>query len=237
MDQWNHVGSRGINKDCEERAMEVFLFVAGGIVLVIVMLMARNFGKNPSRKTTSQLWREMDLHGQIIKNIPLSSPKLSKAIANMEIVENELKRRGEIAATAEQTQFSPEDLRVIADKGYAEGWSKAKARGKTDKQAHETALISTLLGRLQQEPGAPPISEQMVAALGMEVLPFNVISQEESSKAIIEYVVWREYPQQAEVEVVKRAINSGLNTMRETGGPDVVDGLLKGPFPWISLCD
>ena len=221
--------------------MEFFLLVAAGIVLVIVILMASNFGKNPSRKTTSQLWREMDLHNQIIKNIPLSSPKLSKAIADMEIVETELKRRGVIAATpvqsAEHMQISSEDLRAIADKGYTEGWSKAKAEGKTDKQAHETALVSTLLSRLQEEPDAPPITEQVVAALCMEILPFNVISQEDGREAIIEYVVWREYAQKADVESLKKAIDSGLSMMRETGGSDFADGLLKGPFPWISLCD
>ena len=75
----------------------------------------------------------------------------------------------------------------------------------------------------------------MVGALAMEMLPFNVIPFEEGRKAIIEYVVWREHPEQADGEIVQTAVRLGIETMLEQGGSEVVGGLRKAPFPWVSL--
>jgi len=75
----------------------------------------------------------------------------------------------------------------------------------------------------------------LVGALAMEILPFNVIPPDQGYKAIIEYVIWREHPEESNAGMVKDAVLAGIKTMREAGGTDVVDGLRKGPFAWNSL--
>jgi hypothetical protein len=172
-------------------------------------------------------------------SIPPSSPKHSKAIEAIEVVEKELERRKKEEAVQahepEHKRPTSEKLRRIAEDGYVEAVAKAKAQGKTDKQAHETALVGVLLKHLQEEANAPPVTEELVGALAMEILPFNVIPPDQGYKAIIEYVIWREHPEEANAEMLKGAVLAGIKTMRETGGTDVVDGLRKGPFAWNSL--
>ena len=60
--------------------MEILFFIVVAAVLLIVVLMSSNFGKDPSRKTTSMLRRELDLHHKRLMSIPPSSPGLFNAL-------------------------------------------------------------------------------------------------------------------------------------------------------------
>jgi len=126
-------------------------------------------------------------------------------------------------------------LRSAAREAYDEGHRMAARENKTEKQQHETALVNVLLRKLQAGPSALPVSELMIQALMMEILPFNVINMEEGRNAMIEYIVWRECKNEANEDLLKAALKAAANAMERRGSPDFLDGLKRAPFEWVEL--
>jgi hypothetical protein len=96
-------------------------------------------------------------------------------------------------------------------------------------------LTTALLRRLQSEPGAPEISEELINTLNFETIPFNSLQPEEGKDAICEYIVWREYPSLANVSLIQNAID----LLKERG---FIDDVLKDTnkesldwLPWAKL--
>ena len=150
----------------------LLLVILGGVVLIVVVL-ASNFGKDPSRKTTSQLKRELELHHKHMMSIPLSSPKLSKAIEAMEVVESELKRRQE----EQNSKDGVETLTALHEIDAHCGTSLAETvtANEKNKLAFDEAVSRAVIGRIQpseaaivyasryflEHPGDPMNTEEM----------------------------------------------------------------------------
>ena len=72
--------------------MEIILIVVVAAVVLVALLLASNFGKNPTRKTDAMLLREYNLHDKRVAS--LSGMDMVDALERQRPVIVELERRG-----------------------------------------------------------------------------------------------------------------------------------------------
>lgn len=126
-------------------------------------------------------------------------------------------------------------LRVMATKAYDEIWKAGKARGDADQLCHEAACINVFIRRYEAEPGRRTLSiSEMAEAVRFEAIPFNILHPREGEKALIEYLVWREYPNHADMKVLTAAISNLVSHLQQNDGDEFLDGLRSETFRWIS---
>ena len=117
-----------------EIAVVIVIVIIGGLAL----LMFSNFGKDPTKKTTSQLERELALHDQVIATTDVTSSAYQRRSEARDRVEKELQRRGTSQvhpAPSEPATLPAGDIRKVVAAGYEEGWRRSKSEGKDDKKA------------------------------------------------------------------------------------------------------
>ena len=227
--------------------MEILL-ICGVIVAALIILLKTDIGKDPSKKTDSQLIRE---HQMQIKNVDaagkVGGDTYFNAIQGMSRLTDEMKARGLLGSGTAPSrdpsvepyfdQISAANLRQSARTSYEEGWKLAENKWANDQHMkHQVALTAVLLRRLQAEPGGPEVSEELMDMLSFEAIPFNNLQPEQGKSAICEYIVWRENPNLANIEIIQNAVD----VLKEPGG--FVDQVLKGKkeslpkwVPWAPL--
>lgn len=202
------------------------IFIA--VIVAVLLVVALMRGVTPSTKTDSQL---MLMHRQALKSGRMGEQDRLK-------IEAEMHRRGILDGAGNmQTrqggdhliQLRATNIRIGAHRVYREGWDRAKAQNKSDRICHETGLTAVLLHRLQEEPDCPPLSEEIIELIMLEQMPFNIMAYEEGMEAMVEYVVWREYPGLANEGVIKGAVEA----LRNDGGGDYKDCL--NCVPWTKF--
>ena len=105
-------------------------------------------------------------------------------------------------------------LRLTSTVAYEAGFQIARATGKGGETAwHQAALIFVLVERLQRSQGGAPVDEHGRVACQVEMLPFAQMPSAEGKLALIKYVVWREYPAQADEAKVAAAIAKASKVM------------------------
>lgn len=213
----------------------VIVVLVGGLAL----LMLSNFGKNPSRKTTSQLEREQRLHNRVITTTDVTSSAYQRRSDARNKAEKEFRRRKTEQAESnlpKQAPMATSGIRDVVSAGYEEGWRRAKSEGKDDKKALETALVSGLLNRLVGVDGWFAIAPELVQAMMVEIMPFMFAgSPDECRKALIEYAVWREVPTEAHTELVQRSVTAMAEDLRTSGDADFLATLGSLPVAWTKL--
>ena len=98
------------------------------------------------------------------------------------------------------------DLRKSANESYEYGWDEAEGEEETGRHIH--ALEVVLRIRLESAVNSPIITVDVISSLRMETLPFMFLTPDIGRRAICEYVVWREFPDQADVTLIDSAMTS-----------------------------
>ena len=128
-----------------------------------------------------------------------------------------------------------EGLRSAARAAYETGWDKATADGKALGKCHETALINVLYERWRVEPTAPHADQATFQAFMLESLPFNVLPIHQGRTAMVEYMVWREFPENADAEVIGPAVRQAVRRLQSDTTSDVAARLKSTPMPWTEF--
>ena len=108
----------------------------------------------------------------------------------------------------------------------------ATAGGKALGKCHETALVNVLYERWRIEPSAPAADEATFQAFLLESLPFNVLPIHQGRTAMVEYMVWREFPEDADTEIVGPAVRQAVRRLQTDTSADVAARLKSTPMPW-----
>jgi hypothetical protein len=130
---------------------------------------------------------------------------------------------------------SADRLRSAAQEAYEMGWDKAEVGGKALGKCHETALVNVLYERWRVEPSAPPADEATFQAFMLESLPFNVLPIRQGRTAMVEYVVWREFPEDADTETIGPAVRQAVRRLQTDTSSDVAARLKSTPMPWVDF--
>ncbi|MRG74076.1 hypothetical protein GH722_20145 [Alphaproteobacteria bacterium HT1-32] len=150
-----------------------------------------------------------------------------------------MERRGAAerkSGVSENSELTDDEIRKLVTAGYEEGWRRSKLKLKDDEDAHETALLSGLLGRISGPNEWSSIPHEIAQAIMMETLPFKFSgSHAEGRLALIEYAVWREVPSQADAALVQRSVTAMVENMKNSGDTDFLLSVKKMPLPWIKL--
>ncbi len=145
------------------------------------------------------------------------------------------KRAGNPSSSFAGAARSAARLRSAARAAYEIGWDKAEVGGKELGKCHETALVNVLYERWRVEPSAPPANEVTFQAFVLESLPFNVLPIREGRAAMVEYMVWREFPDDADTAVIGPAVRQAVSRLQTDSGPDVAARLKSTPMPWTEF--
>jgi len=172
--------------------------------------------------------------------------------AYMKQIEGELARRGISNVSAYQTELASEELRnemrrklpavwlrALADRAYAEVWKAGKVRGDSDKVCHESAILNVFIKRYEEDAGAATFPlDEMIRATRWEAMPFILLPRSTAKEAVAEYLVWREYPDKAKMEVLHGAIDNLLSHLKQNNDQETLDNLSSKIFayiPWTRL--
>jgi hypothetical protein len=142
---------------------------------------------------------------------------------------------GEAVPDFSDAAGSAEGLRSAARAAYETGWDKATAGGKALGKCHETALINVLYERWRVEPSAPRADQATFQAFMLESLPFNVLPIHQGRTAMVEYVVWREFPEDADAGLVGPAVRQAVRRLQTDTTSDVAARLKSTPMPWTEF--
>lgn len=218
-----------------ELTIAIVVLIVGGAAILLLS----DFGKNPTRKTDSQLQRELALHDRVIATTDATSSTYQDRIAARNKVAEELMRRTSASMETNvsgQCGMAADEIRAVVSTCYEEGWRRAKAEGKGEKEALETALVSGLLNRVVGIDGWSSIAPEMVGAMAMEVIPFKFAgSDDECRQALIEYCVWRELPNAADTALVQQSITAMAEHMRSSGHGEFLSSLASLNVAWTKL--
>lgn len=130
-------------------------------------------------------------------------------------------------------------LRSLAEEAYERVLKLAKGQGWTEVQCREAANIGTLT-KLYEVEAAFKISVDKIAEFARwESSPFNRLPPDLSKATLIEYIVWRQYPDKANMKLVMAAMDGLVAHLKQTDGNELLDGFRGDAFfawlPWRKL--
>lgn len=169
--------------------------------------------------------------------------KAEKYEAQCKPIEEEIKRRlieeekcskleSHEKGSNSATQGQADTLRAEARKGFEDGWAIAKKRGNGERECIQIALTVALYSQVTK---FTQVSEDVTEQLTIELMPFNQLDRDAAKQAITEYIVWREFPEFANVDVVKNAVKSfGKEAFNEVFGNNSEIGKAQ---PWSTLLE
>lgn len=208
--------------------------IIGAIAVLIVgfVIFSAFRGVKPETKTDDQLrfLHERSLHSG------------NFGASDREKIREEMKKRGllddsesesrDVPNKSHTTQVQATKLRKLAREAYDEGCEMAETNWPGDEsKIHQHALTTVLLRRLQAEPDAPAVSQELVESLNFETIPFAKLPPAEAKDAVSEYIVWREYPALANEQLIQKVID----TLKAQGFvEDVLKGASKESLSWLA---
>lgn len=156
-------------------------------------------------------------------------------------IEQEMKRRGILndestspgpaATESHSAQLAANQIRAAAREAYDQAFKATQAKGKPEQVCYENGLTNVLFSRLQACPGAPPMSDEIIKVIVMEATPFRILTPQEGMNVIVEYVVWREYPNLANEHLISDAVHRYIPTL----APDLLQYVKEAPYPWVKF--
>ena len=203
--------------------------VLGALAVLLLIFLFRPV--NPKNKTDDQL---LQSYRFAIKGGDLASD-------DRKIIEEEMKRRGLLSdellplkSPSQESHFvqlAANRIRTAAQAAYDETFQQAQAQRKSEQVCHEVALMNVLVSRLQNSTGAPPLTEEVLKLVAIEMVPFRDLSPADGKSAIVEYVVWREHPKLANEKLISNAVQK----LESTLPADLFQSLDGAPFPWTKF--
>jgi len=126
-------------------------------------------------------------------------------------------------------------LRAQNEKTYDAIWKLATAKGRwTDRECIELANIGTLKALNEVETAFKLSSDELNEISQWESSPFNRLPHNLAKTALIEYIVWRQYPDKADIKALMIAINDLLTTLQTSDGKELLDRFRNSPdFAWL----
>ena len=208
--------------------MEILAVIFIAIVIFVVFAWFRPV--RPESKTDNQL--------RALYKISSKSGQIGAS--DRRRIEAEMRKRGLMgggASTASArlrephlVQLSATKLRDAARMAFDEGWRMGEDQwGEDERKRHQHALTTVLLMRLQAEPESPPISEELINTLNFEAIPFINMEPGVGKDTIAEYVVWREHPKLANIDVIQSAVDA----IKENGFVEHVLQDKKESLEWL----
>ena len=220
------------------------VWIIFGIIVCVFIAIAlfTNIGADYTKKTDQQLLNTWRFHEANVNAAKRAGPERYKqAVEKMSTLMNEMKRRGLLgddaipsrqpAADSHPVQLAANRLRIAARDAYERAFTLKQAEGRPERVCYTIALTNVLYSRLQASPGAPPASDAVTEVILMECAPFKDLTPQEGMIAIVEYVVWREYPSLAN----ENLISSAVRKMKPTLTPDLAKVFRNAPFPWVKF--
>jgi hypothetical protein len=217
--------------------METGLVLAGGLAVLIGGLSVSFFRRRLAWRSDAWLDREFARRSEALDGLNPRSDEFLEAARVRDAVLAELDRRQRHREPKPLPAIdrSPEWLRSIAEAAYEEGWHKAESIGKEAGRCHETALVNVLYERWQNEPGAPAAGKAIFQAFMLESLPFNALPVRRGRDAMVEYMVWREFPEAADAALIEPVVKEAVERMQAKRGDNVVVRLKATPLPWMQF--
>jgi hypothetical protein len=142
-------------------------------------------------------------------------------------------------------------LRANALSAYEREWKEAKAQQNSDKGANQRALHAVLENYIRCCPdvraalvkafpksnthGAlEDILQSVRPALGLEMLPFSVVPVAQGRAAMVEYIVWREFPDSVDSDLIRSTLADAISSIGMKS-PELVVDLKRSAFEWNRL--
>lgn len=202
-----------------------------GAIIVFAALMMSNFGKDPTKKTGPQLEQLETLHLKRMRHVQPGTSQYEKADKEYKVVKNEIERRKKMVDEAITLEAS--NCRKMVLEGYMEGWNKGKALNKNDKQCHETAMVSLLYKGIEYYEGKKlPTNSEITQVFCLEMIPFNLVEIEKGKEAIIEYAVWKNFPELANKDLISDVVKEAKAHILKSDGGDEFLKSQKEKMAW-----
>ena len=172
-----------------------FLLAAIVIILIFGWAWGKFLGVHPRSKTDEQLRHLYDL---CLRAGAAGERDLERVKAELRnrglLTRNGTPRTESKAPEASQSAF----LRYSSRKAYDASWKATAEKWKGNESArHQDALLKVLYQHMPENHTVPPI---------VEIIPFATLSPADGKQAIVEYVVWRQYPSHADMQVILAAL-------------------------------
>jgi hypothetical protein len=151
----------------------------------------------------------------------------------------DLKQRGSLLSSDERITMADETRR-LSYAGYDRLFSGALAAGKTATFAHQAGVLDAAYCVFANT-DAMRNSKNVQIILQCETVPFNAVTEPNGRAAITEYLVWKIFPEFADLSKVMPAIEGFVTKVREDAENDddpegTIDLLLRsGRYDWQDL--
>jgi len=130
-------------------------------------------------------------------------------------------------------------LRNLVEETYDEVWNNAKAKGLSDETCCHGTNIRTISFFYEAESAFSIPSDKIAEIAKWESCPFNILPQQAGKIALTEYIVWRQYPDKADMKVVHSAMDNFVSHLKKNNSDEILDGFRNDPFfswiPWRKL--
>ena len=125
-------------------------------------------------------------------------------------------------------------LRTLTEKFYDGAWSFGKTKSWADDKCNEAANVATLTNYYEVASAFKLPQEKVAELAKWESLPFNKLPHELSKNTLIEYIVWRQQPDKANMRIIIAAMDNLVLHLKQIGADDLLDGLRSDPyFAWL----
>ena len=114
------------------------------------------------------------------------------------------------------------ECRGAALEGYYRGFESAKSGDKNDYFCHQVGILEAARSVLVPNKENRD-NDQITRALQMETVPFNKPDAELAQRAFVEYLVWRFFPDQADVTPIQEVMRQFVGEIYETDVGDSDD--------------
>lgn len=130
-------------------------------------------------------------------------------------------------------------LRNLVEEAYDEVWKNAKAKGLSDETCCHGTNIRTISFFYEAEAAFSIPSDKIAEIAKWESSPFNILPHKIGKIALTEYIVWRQYPDKADMKVVTATMDNFVSYLKKNKSDELLDGFLNAPFfawiPWKKL--
>jgi hypothetical protein len=130
----------------------------------------------------------------------------------------------------------PKAIREMASAHYDKSMEYGKTKGWSEDACIESSNIATLAWLTDAVGASKNIpNEELANVLQWEAIPFNRLPRDIAKASLVEYVVWRQYPDKADMKLMMAAMNHLVSRLKQTGEEDeLLQGFRSSPtFAWL----
>jgi hypothetical protein len=131
-------------------------------------------------------------------------------------------------------------LRQLTSEAYDAQWKFAQNEGLSNGDCIQFANMKTLLWRYESFPDVRDLPfDKKIEVVKWEASPFNLLPQNVGRAALVEYMVWKEFPDQADLKILVATLENLVRHLKSNDGEELLEGFRNAPFfswlPWKKL--